>query len=460
MEPPATLSVAPVAGPGHALTELAASELAELVGSGEVSAEEVLAVHLARVAEVDPEVHALVHVDAEGALQHARELDRRRLDGEPVGPLSGVPFVVKDNLDVGGQTTSAGSRAPEGVIAMRDAVVVRRLRAAGAVLIGRANMDELAMGASTDTSAFGATCNPRDPRRSPGGSSGGSAAAVAAHLVPVAVGTDTGGSIREPAAQCGVVGMAPTHGLVARRGLVPFAPAYDRIGPLARTVGDTARLLAVMAGRPDLAAPAAPEHRPRLGLVREMCGPVNHPGVIDRLRSVAAGAQRLGWDLVDVSVPEAAQALSGYLALTSAACVPAVEPYVRTGRVGAEVLRRWELGRRLLGPDAEELEAARALQHRLTAAVRDALAGCEALLTPTMPTTAPVVHRGADLTDPLSTPYTDCWTVLANMTGLAAVSIPAGPSPDDGMPVGVQLAAGPGTDAALLGLAAALSAAG
>ena len=195
-------------------------------------------------------LNALVRVDAAEALRAAGRLDEAVRHGRPVGPLAGVPFVVKDNIDVHGQETASGSRAHHGVVAMADAPVVRHLREAGAILLGRANMDELAMGASTQTSSHGPTRNPVDRRRSPGGSSGGSAAAVAAGFVPLAVGTDTGGSIREPASQCGVVGMAPSDGLVSLDGVIPFAPGLDRVGPLARSAADTAAMLAVMSGRP------------------------------------------------------------------------------------------------------------------------------------------------------------------------------------------------------------------
>ncbi len=439
-------------------TRLSAGQIAQLVGTGELTAEEVATAHLDHIAAVDPTVHALVQVDGARALAAARRVDRRRLRGLRCGPLAGVPFVVKDNLDVRGQTTSAGSRAHAGVVALRNSVVVNRLAGAGAVLLGRANMDELAMGASTQTSAFGTTHNPWDVRRSPGGSSGGSAAAVCAGLATLSVGSDTGGSIREPAAQCGVVGMAPSPRLVPMTGLVPFARELDRVGPLGRSARDVAAMLAVMSGRPDLATPAVPDGgRLRIGIVAELCGPTNQPGVLARLavaRDVLAG---IGVEFVRVSLPDSAKALAAYLDITSAACAPFLERYVRTGQAGEEVLRRWKIGRALLAENAAELTDARRVQRRLVAQTRDALSLCDVLLAPTMPTTAPLLTtEHAVVADPMTAPYTDCWTVVANLTGLPALSLPAGNSPDDDMPVGVMLTGQPGSDGTLLAIAAAM----
>ena len=273
-------------GSGHhrEITQLAVGDLARLVLSREISAEEVAVAHLQRIAEMNPAVNGLVLVDWENALTEAARLDRDLERGRTPGPLAGVPFVVKDNIDVHGQVTACGSRAHQGVVASADAPVVRRLRRAGAILVGRANMDELAMGASTQTSANGPTRNPIDVRRSPGGSSGGCAAAVASGMVPLAVGTDTGGSIREPASQCGIVGMAPSPGLVPIDGVVPFAPGLDRVGPLARTVDDASAMLAVMADSPAAGEDGAPRH-PRVAVVEELVGDRNRPEVLSAFDS-------------------------------------------------------------------------------------------------------------------------------------------------------------------------------
>lgn len=447
-------------GTADPIAGLPAIALAARVAAGEISAEEVVAAHLARHAEVDPELNALVLVDAEDALAQAREVDRRRRRGEPLGALAGVPVAVKDNIDVRGQTTACGSRAHHDVLALHDAVVTTRLRRAGAILLGRANMDELAMGASTQTSAFGPTRNPLDPRRSPGGSSGGSSAAVASDQVALSVGTDTGGSVREPASQCGVVGMAPSPGLVPLDGVVPFAPGFDRVGPMGRDVSDTADLLAVLADDPALAARGLARDGLdglRIGLVTDLAGPPNQPGVLERLRAAVAGLAGLGAELLEVSLPDAPAALATYMTITSCAAVPALWPYVEIGAAGEEVVRRHDLGEWLLR-EGETLARAEEERRVLGHQVEAALERCDLLLSPTMPTTAPVLAPATadDLADPMSRPYTDCWTVVANLTGIPAISVPYGVSPDDGMPVGVMLAGPPGSDGLLLRAAAAL----
>jgi aspartyl-tRNA(Asn)/glutamyl-tRNA(Gln) amidotransferase subunit A len=436
---------------------LGLTELAGAVARGDISAVESTLAHLHRIAEVDGTLNALVRVDAQSALRSARAVDRRRARGVAPGPLAGVPFVVKDNIDVRRQATTCGSRAVDDVVALHDAPAVARLRAAGAVLIGRANMDEFAMGASTRTSVYGATVNPWDPARSPGGSSGGSAVAVAAGLVTFSIGTDTGGSIREPAAQCGIVGVAPSPGRVPLTGVVPFAPEFDRVGPLTRTVGDAALVMAALAGRvsrPSWAQAAGRPHRPRVGLVQELSGWTNHAGVRAGLDRAVARLEAGGVEVVPVSIPDAAQALEAYMTLSSVACIPHLERFAGSDLAGAEVARRIALGRDLLGSPA--LAAAERVRVRLLRQATFALAGCTALLSPTMPTTAPTwdsIAGETELTDPMRAPYTDCWTVMANLIGWPALSVPAGVSPDDGMPVGVMLAGRPGSDAALFGLA-------
>ena len=379
-------------------------------------------------------------------------------------PLAGVPVVVKDNIDVLGQVTTSGSKA-HGDVARVDAQVTRRLRKAGAVLLGRANMDELAMGASTQTSAYGRTHNPHDVRRSAGGSSGGSAAAVAAHEVPLSVGTDTGGSVREPASQCGVVGMAPSPGLVPMRGVVPFAPGLDRVGPLARTVEDVALLLGVVGGRPRLASAAADldVRGLRVGVLDELRSARNQVGVLGRLDAVLDALRDLGAVVVPVSAPAAGRALATYMTVTSAASVPVLAPYVRTGLAGPEVVRRYEWGLELLREVPSPLEVAEVAQEILRGQVTGALDVCDLLLSPTMPTTAPMLEGHTspeDLADPMAAPYTDCWTVVANLAGLPALSLPSGRSERDGMPVGTMLMGRPRTDHLLLRVAAALEAAG
>ena len=459
----------PVAVPADRglLTNLPATRLAELVRTGQLSAVEVATAHLDRIGEAEPWTRALLHVDRDDVLDQARRVDERLATGRPAGVLAGVPVVVKDNIDVRGQITASGSRAHSSP-ARVDADVTRRLRRAGALLVGRGNMDELAMGASTQTSAFGRSHNPHDVRRSPGGSSGGCAAAVAAHEAPLSVGTDTGGSIREPASQCGVVGMAPTPGLVPMRGVVPFAPGLDRVGPLARTVPDTALLLAVIGNRPRLAQSTEDLDLRglrglRVGVVEELRGPRNRAGVLARLELVATTLRELGAEVRPVSAPAAGRALTTYMTLTSAAAVPVLTPFVRSGLVGPEVARRYEWGLEMLRELPSQLEVAEVAQQILRAQVTTALDGCDLLLSPTMPTTAPLLegHMLPEvMADPMSAPYTDCWTVVANLVGLVALSLPSGLAPDDGMPVGTMLMARPRADHVLLRAAAALERAG
>ena len=454
----------PVPNTVGGFTRLPAYRLAELVGSGEVSAVQVVQEHLERVAVAEPWTRALVHLDRDAVLEQAELIDIRRAAGQTCGPLAGVPVVLKDNIDVRDEVTTSASKAHGGP-ALVDSDVCRRLRRAGAVVLGRANMDELALGASTQTSAYGRSHNPHDVRRSAGGSSGGSAVAVAAHESTLALGTDTGGSIREPASQCGVVGMAPSPGVVPMRGVVPFAPSLDRVGPLARTVRDAALLLSVVGGRPSLADVIGDldVRGLRVGVLSELRGSRNQIGVLDRLDAVLDVLRSLGAEIVTVSAPAAGRALPTYMTITSAAAVPVLAPFVKTGLAGEEVVRRYEWGLQLLRQRPSPLEVAEAARSILHGQVSAALQVCDVLVSPTMPTTAPLLegHMSVeDMADPLAAPYTDCWTVVANLVGLPAVSVPSGRSPADGMPVGAMVMGSPRTDHRLLRVAAALEAGG
>lgn len=424
------------------------------VCAGDVTATEVAAAFLARHTQVDPDVHALVHVDPDAVHAQAAAVDRAVAEGRDPGRLAGVTVSVKDNLDVRGEVTRAGSHGVGMVPATADATALARLRAAGAVLLGRSNMDELAMGASTQTSAYGPTYHPWDARRSPGGSSGGAAASVASRQVLLAVGTDTGGSVREPASQCGLVGLAPTPGLVPVDGVLPFDPSCDRVGPLGRTVDDVRRLLAVLSGGA-AAATGRPDGAPlRVGVVRELADDTNHAGVLAVLHDVLDALRRHDAQVREVSVPHARRALACYMTVTSAAALPVLSAHVARGGAGEEVVRRLALAEQAVGDGL----VAPALAERATLAhqVAAALADVDVLVSPTMPTTAPVLRYvdADELTDPLAAPYTDCWTVVASLAGLPAVSVPAGLSPDDGMPVGVMLVGRAGADGPLLEAAA------
>ena len=431
-----------------------ARALALAVRRGECSAEEVTLAHLEVVARENGRVNALVHVDAEGALAAARALDERLSSGVRPGALAGVPVAVKDNIDVGGQVTSAGAAGRPPVSATRDATVVTRLRAADAILLGRANMDELAMGASTQTSAFGPTFNPLDHRRSPGGSSGGSAAAVAAGMVPLSLGTDTGGSVREPASQCGLVGIAPTQGRLPLRGVLPFAPGFDTVGPIGHTVADVLLVTEVLLGR--RLRPRLPG-RVRLGVPRELCGPANQPGVLERFDEALERLRALGCEVSPVSLPTAPRGLDAYMKLTSVAVLPVLRHLVQAPHAGAEVVRRHEYADDLRRRGRDLLEAAEQDRARLREETAAALAQCDLLVSPTMPTTAPLLFGDLapeDLTDPMARPYTDCWTVVTSLVGVPSLSVPMGTSAADGMPVGMMVAGPRGSDADLLALGA------
>ncbi|VXB24243.1 amidase [Nocardioides sp. AX2bis] len=425
----------------------------------------------------DGALRSLVLVGEAGALRHARALDDEAADGTEPRPLAGLTFVVKDNIDVAGQVTSCASHGHLGVPAAYDAPVVTRLRAAGAVLLGRANMDELAMGASTATSVHGATRNPHDHRRSPGGSSGGCAAAVAAGLADLAVGTDTGGSVREPAAQCGVLGLAPSPGLVPVGGVVPFDPTCDRVGPIAADAGVLAAALATMTGRtprPVRGTGPGPGSGPglglggsaelaglRVGLVTELSDATNQPGVLARLHESADRLRALGAVVRPATVPDAPRALAAYLDLTSVAAARELAPWLAGGRCGPEVVRRLRLGRSLAEHRPGVLAEAAEVRQRLRAQVAAALTDHDVLLSPTLPTTAPLFAPAgppnASVADPMLAPYTDCWTVVANLAGVPALSVPAGTSPADGMPVGVMLTGSVGSDDRLVALGALLA---
>ena len=308
------------------LTRLTASQHSELLRSRAVSARELATAHLDRIAAVDGDIHAFLHVDSEGALAAADAIDAARAAGEELGPLAGVPLALKDVLTMKGAPTTCGSRILEGWHPPYDATVTRRLREAGIVILGKTNMDEFAMGSSTEHSAYGPTHNPWDLDRIPGGSGGGSAAALAAFEAPLAIGTDTGGSIRQPAAVTGTVGVKPTYGAVSRYGLVALASSLDQAGPCARTVLDTALLHEVIAGYdpmdstslaqpvPDVVAAAkrADVTGMRIGLVKELGGEGYQAGVRQRFAEAVTILEKLGAEVVEVSCPSFDYALAAY----------------------------------------------------------------------------------------------------------------------------------------------------
>jgi aspartyl-tRNA(Asn)/glutamyl-tRNA(Gln) amidotransferase subunit A len=465
--------------------------IAAAVRRGEVTAREVAAAALARIAEREDEIHAFNLVTAALALDAADAVDRAVAEGRDPGPLAGVPVALKDNLCTRGVPTTCSSRILEGWRPPYDATVVERLAAAGAVVVGKTNLDEFAMGSSTENSAFGPTRNPRDLTRVPGGSSGGSAAAVAAGFVPVALGSDTGGSIRQPAALCGVVGIKPTYGLVSRFGLVAFASSLDQVGPLASTVEDAALVLEVIAGHDPRDSTSIPQPAPslvdvldhgvdglRIGLVAELTGDGIAPDVAARVRAAAGALEAAGAEVREVSVPALTYGLSAYYLIAPAEASSNLARYdgvrygnrvegattgemmeaTRTAGFGPEVKRRIMLGAYALSAGYYDAYYGKAQRVR-TLIARDFAAAYETvdlLLTPTSPTTA--FPLGDKTADPLAMYLNDVCTIPTNLAGHAAVSVPFGVG-DDGLPVGVQVLAPALGEASMLRVAAVLEAA-
>ncbi|MBM3496627.1 MAG: Asp-tRNA(Asn)/Glu-tRNA(Gln) amidotransferase subunit GatA [Armatimonadetes bacterium] len=461
-----------------------------MVASGEATATEVTQAHLDRIAEVEVRVRAFITVQADEALATAR-----RLGSRIVGPLHGVPIVLKDNICTSGTRTTCGSRMLRDFVPPYDATVVRRLRDAGAVVLGKANLDEFAMGSSTENSAFGPTRNPWNLDRVPGGSSGGSAAAVAACETPLALGSDTGGSIRQPASLCGVVGLKPTYGRVSRYGLVAYASSLDQIGPIARSVADAALLLTAIAGHdpmdstsldhpvPNYVAACGGDVRGmRIGLPRE-CFDGVAPAVSDAVRNAAQVLGDLGAAVEECSLPATTHSLAAYYILAPAeassnlarydgvkyghragvGCRPDAgatnEPLGHAGLAersraegfGTEVKQRIMIGTYALSAGYYDAYYRQAQQVR-TLVRRDYAAALErfdVLLTPTSPTVAFRIGELCD--DPLAMKLADICTIPVNLAGLPAISLPCGF--DDGMPIGLQIIGAPLAEETILRVA-------
>jgi aspartyl-tRNA(Asn)/glutamyl-tRNA(Gln) amidotransferase subunit A len=445
------------------------------VSSRSHSAADICRQALARIAQLDPELHAFNTVAAEQALARAESIDRQ-IEQWRNAPLAGVPVALKDNLCTRGIRTTASSRILESYVPPYDATVVARLEAAGAVIVGKTNCDEFAMGSSNENSAFGPTRNPWDLDRTPGGSSGGSAAAVAAGMTPLALGSDTGGSVRQPAAMCGVVGLKPTYGRVSRYGLIAFGSSLDQIGPLTRTVGDAAVVLGVMAGEDPADATSAPEpvadyavaleafggglRAARIGVPRSLLEGVDQ----DVRRAFDAALEVLsarGATLVDTALPHAQHAIAVYYLVATAEASSNLARYdgvrygfraasdelramyarTRAQGFGPEVKRRIMLGTYVLSAGYYDAYYLKAQQVR-TLILRDyeqAFSGSGAVDVIAMPTSpTPAFRLGERVSDPLQMYLADIFTVSANLAGLPAISIPCGFT-ESRLPIGLQL---------------------
>ena len=447
-------------------------EIAQDIASGKTSATEVLEQHLQRINERESEINAFNLVTTEQARQTAAQVDADIKAGKTLGPLAGVPVALKDNMCTRGIETTCSSKILEGWKPPYDATVVTRLQQAGAVMIGKTNLDEFAMGSSTENSAFGPTKNPLDTSRVPGGSSGGSAAAVAAGFAAASLGSDTGGSIRQPASLCGLVGVKPTYGLVSRQGIVAFASSLDQVGPFTHTVADAALMMEVIGGHDPLDSTSLTQPMPSLSSVLEQgvkgmrigrladmpdgC----EPEVLARMDAAYAALQSAGATIVDISLPSLSYCLTAYYLVAPAEASSNLARYdgvrygmrVETGDLhsmygatraagfGAEVKRRIMLGTYALSAGYFDAYYGKALKVRRLIANDFAAAyeKCDVILTPTSPTVA--FPLGDKTSDPLTMYLCDIFTIPTNLAGHAAMSVPFGTGAHN-LPVGVKVLA-------------------
>ncbi|TDW31263.1 Asp-tRNA(Asn)/Glu-tRNA(Gln) amidotransferase subunit GatA [Cryobacterium psychrophilum] len=480
------------------LTRLSADTLSTLLRDGTVSAVEATRAHLDRISEVDTDLHAFLHVSGPAALATAARIDAQRAAGEELGPLAGVPIAIKDVLATRDMPTTAGSKILEGWVPPYDATVVARLRAAGLVPLGKTNMDEFAMGSSTEHSAYGPTRNPWDRDRIPGGSGGGSAAAVSAFEAPLALGSDTGGSIRQPAAVTGSVGVKPTYGGVSRYGAIALASSLDQVGPVSRTVYDAALLHDVIGGHDPLDSTSLTDAWPsmaaaaragladgalkglRVGVIKELSGSGFQAGVTQRFAETLALLTAAGAEVVEVSAPNFEYAVAAYYLILPAEASSNLARFdsvrfgirvnpnegsltservmaaTREAGFGPEVKRRIILGTYALSTGYYDAYYGSAQKVR-TLIQRDfdaAFAQVDVLVSPSAPTTA--FKFGEKLDDPMAMYLNDVTTIPANLAGVPGMSVPIGLAPEDGLPVGLQIMAPAKADARLYTVGAAI----
>ena len=472
-----------------------ASELVELLQAGKVTSVELTQAFLDRIAEVNPLVNSFLHVSAETALATAADVDRRRAAGEALHPLAGLPIAVKDNINTTDAPTTAGSKILEGWVPQYDATVVERIRMADMPILGKTNLDEFAMGSSTEYSAFGPSRNPWDLDRIPGGSGGGSSSAVGAFMAPIALGSDTGGSIRFPASVTGTVGIKPTYGAVSRYGVIALASSLDQVGPVSRNVLDSALLQDVIAGHDKHDSTSLPESLGsmaeaarnldvkglRVGVIKQLTGEGFQAGVSERFNESIELLKQAGAEIVEVSCPSFEYAVAAYYLILPAEAssnlakfdsvrfglrvetngggtIEQVMAATREAGFGPEVKRRIILGTYALSSgyyDAYYGSAQKVrtlIQREFDAAFEKA----DVLISPTAPTTAFKIGEKAD--DPLAMYLNDIATIPANLAGIPGISVPVGTAAEDGLPVGVQFLAPAREDARLYQVGAALEA--
>ena len=470
-----------------------AVEMAKALSSNEISSVELTQAHLDQISKVDTDVHAFLHVDSEGALAQASDVDARRKAGEKLAPLAGVPLALKDVLVQKGIPTTCGSKMLEGWRPPYDSTVVSRLKDNGIIILGKTNMDEFAMGSSTENSAYGPTHNPWDLTRIPGGSGGGSSASLAAFEAPLALGTDTGGSIRQPAAVTGTVGVKPTYGAVSRYGMIAFSSSLDQGGPCARTVLDAALLHEAIAGHdpkdstsinaptPKVvdAAKRADVKGLKIGVIKELQGDGYQKGVLNRFNESIELLSSLGAEIVEVSCPSFEYALAAYYLIAPSECssnlarfdamryglrvgegdAEAVMSATREAGFGREVKRRIILGTYALSSGYYDAYYGSAQKVR-TLIMQDyakAFAGVDVLVSPTAPTTA--FKIGEKSNDPLAMYLNDVATIPVNLAGICGMSLPSGLADEDNLPTGFQIMAPAMEDQRLYNVGAALESA-